>query len=395
VSVRGALLCLLAGLGAAFHASAELHVTLTAPPAGEAVAGVVEVAAAVAGSDEVAFVEFRVDGRPAGRAAAPPWRITVDVGPENVEHRFEAIAHGAAGVSARAALATPRIHVDEEVSVQLQQLYVTASRGERRVLGLDREDFTVYDEGEKQRLITFERGDVPFTAVILLDASSSMAGEKIAAALDGARSFVDGMRELDEARIVVFSDRLLGATPFLTAADPSARALDGITADGGTALNDQLYAGLHALEARQGRRVVIMLSDGLDSHSVLAIDDVVPLAGRSRALLYWLRLVSGGATSPDLAPGRQHSAWRDGPAHTRQIGALERAVAASGGRVAMIRSASEMGPTFVNILAELREQYVLGYYPSGARNDGAWRDVKVKTPFAGVELRAASGYLDF
>ena len=222
-----------------------------------------------------------------------------------------------------------------------------------------------------------------------------MAGEKLRAALDGARAFIGAMHQLDEARIVVFSDRLLGATPFLTATDPMPTALDGIGASGGTALNDQLYAALQLLEQRQGRRVVLMLSDGLDSHSVLAIDDVLPLAGRSRALLYWLRLVAGGATSPDFSPERQHSAWRDGPAHRRQIGALEKAVAGSGGRVATVRGAAEMGPTFAGILAELREQYVLGYYPSAARNDGAWHTVKVKTSRAGVELRAATGYFDY
>ena len=135
-------------------------------------------------------------------------------------------------------------------------------------------------------------------------------------------------------------------------------------AGGGTALNDELYAALQLLEQRQGRRVVIMLSDGLDSHSVLAIDEVLPLAARSRALLYWVRLVSGGPLSPDFAPRHQHSAWRDGAAHVRQIDKLDEAVVRSGGRVAMIRGAAEMAPTFTEILAELREQYVLGYYPS-------------------------------
>jgi Ca-activated chloride channel family protein len=395
VSVRRLLGCWLGTLTAALCLAGDVHVAITSPAAGVSVAGSVIVAAKVDGTEPVSHVEFRVDGRVAGRATAPPWELAVEVGLDNVEHRFEAVVVTAAGEAARAALVTPRIRVDEVVSVQLQQLYVTATRSDRRVLGLDRDDFTVYDDGEKQRLITFERGDVPFTAVILLDASSSMAGEKLRAAVDGARAFVGAMRELDEARIVAFSDRLLGATPFLTVGNPGAQSLDEVEASGGTALNDQLYAGLHVLEQRQGRRVVIMLSDGLDSHSVLAIDDVLPLAGRSRALLYWLRLVAGGPTSPDLAPGHQHSAWRDGNAHRRQIDALERAVIDSGGRVAIIHSAAEMAPTFAGILAELREQYVLGYYPSDARNDGAWHAVKVKSPFAGVELRTSTGYLDY
>ena len=395
MTVRGLFAGCLVALAAVPCLAGDVRVAITSPVAGESVAGTVTVAAEVAGADAISHLEFRVDGRVAGRATAPPWELAVDVGLDNVAHRFEVVAFTAAGEAARAAVVTPHIHVDEEVSFQLQQLYVTASRADRRVDGLDRGDFSVFDDGDKQELITFERGDVPFTAVILIDASSSMSGEKMHAAVGGARAFVGAMRELDEARVVAFSDRLLGATPFLAAGDPRAQALDGVEADGGTALNDQLYVSLHLLEQRQGRRVIIMLTDGLDSHSVLAIDDVLPLAGRSRALLYWVRLVKGGPTSPDLDPRGQHSAWRDGSGHRRQIEALERAVVNSGGRVAMIRSAEEMAPTFTGILAELREQYVLGYYPSGARNDGAWHAVKVKTPFAGVEIRAASGYLDY
>jgi Ca-activated chloride channel family protein len=375
---------------------ASTQISIVKPAGGESVAGEVAVAAAVGQGTAVAFVEFRVDGKVVGRAGAPPWELRVDVGVDNVEHRFEVVAFGDSGELARAVVVTPRIRVDEEIAVQLQQLYVTATLRGRRVLGLDRGDFTVVDGGETQRLITFERGDVPFTAVILLDASESMKGEKMQAALDGARAFVNGMKPLDEARVVAFSDRVLGATPFRAGGSPDAADLPlGVEADGGTALNDQLYAALHLLERRQGRRVVIVLSDGLDSHSVLSIDDVLPLASRSRALLYWVRLVAGGPQSPDFAPRRQHSAWRDGAGHARQIDRLEDAVVKSGGRVVMPRTSAEILPMFVEILSELREQYVLGYYATNARNDGSWRPVRVRTPVTSLDLRTSTGYLDF
>ena len=389
------LAVVLAGVAAALAQAAGERVRITAPTAGESVSGLVLVRVEVEASAQVSFVEVHVDGRIAGRAVEPPWEVPVEVGPENVEHRFEAVAVGTGGEIGRAALVTPRIRVDEVVAFELQQLYVTVTQYGRRVLGLGREDFTVVDESEPQTLITFERGDVPFTAVILLDASSSMKGEKMRAALDGTRQFVAGMRALDEARVVAFSDRPLGATPFLAGGGRGGELPRDVEAGGGTALNDELYAALQLLEQRQGRRVVIMLSDGLDSHSVLGIDEVLPLAARSRALLYWVRLVGGGPLSPDFAPRKQHSAWRDGTAHVRQIDRLDEAVVRSGGRVAMIRGAAEMAPTFTEILAELREQYVLGYYPSRSRNDGKWHSVRVKTRFAGVELRTSSGYSDF
>ena len=134
------------------------------------------------------------------------------------------------------------------------------------------------DEGILQELVTFARGDIPFTAVLLIDASASMFGEKIESAVAGAASFVHGMKELDQAQVMVFSDELLGTTPITDAKEVLTAGLSGTEARGGTALQDHLFVALELIAQRQGRRVMILLSDGVDTHSVVGMPQVFEVA---------------------------------------------------------------------------------------------------------------------
>jgi Ca-activated chloride channel family protein len=282
--------------------------------------------------------------------------------------------------------------------MELQQLYVTVTDEQgQRVLDLGDGAFTILDEGHRQVLTTFARGDIPFTAVLLLDASASMQGEKLTAALAGASSFVLGMEELDLVRILAFSDRLVNSTPFTGVKDLLVTGLEGTQAQGGTALYDHLWAAVKLLEPRQGRRVVVFLSDGIDTHSVLTMDQVYERARRSQTLLYWIRLSRhAGDAAPDDRGSNLSSSWRDAEAYRRQFELLQRAVDESGGRTVVVADPSEIAPVFVEVLRELREQYVLGYYPSDQDDDGRWHDVKVKVNGStrGLEVRTHEGYVD-
>lgn len=372
---------------------AEIIVSFDSPDAFVPAFGERQVKVAVAADEPIARVVFYVDGLVIGEREAPPWTVTAQLGEENREHRFEVIAYGASGASGSQTLLTPRVRVDEEVTLELQQLYVTVARGDRRVLHLDAGDFAVDDAGRRQRLVTFARGDIPFTAAVLVDASSSMQGPKLRAALAGARSFFERMRPLDEGRLMVFSDRLLHLTPPTTFAAVLTAGLAGVRADGGTALSDFLYMALKQLEERQGRRVVILLSDGVDSHSVLTMDDVLAQARRSQALVYWLRLPYRD-DDPDAAMPRLASAWRSSEEYVAQRQRLEEAIVESGGRSLALRSLADIEPAFRGILDELRDQYVLGYYPE-RRHDGRWRKVRVGVDDPTLQVRAREGYLDF
>jgi Ca-activated chloride channel family protein len=290
---------------------------------------------------------------------------------------------------ASASLRTPRIHSDLEIDVGLQQLYVTIEPRGGDAERLTREQFSVLDDGVPQQLVTFERGDIPFTAVLLLDASLSMAGERLRTALDGAVAFAGGMHRLDEAKLVLFADRVLLETPFASVPAILTLGLHAVEAGGGTAVNDAIYLALKRLETRQGRRVVVILSDGVDIDSVATMADVRRVARRNQATLYWLRL--GG--DPQDASVRRYSTWRDAAGHDTEIRELGAAVLESGGRVEPLANVAEVATALSRLLAELRDQYVLGYYPSRRRGSGAWHRVEVRVG-GGLRPRTRGGYLE-
>ena len=396
--MRCAFLLALAALLAAGLGARELDVVITSPTAGEPVFGEVVFAAELIGDPDaiaaVVRVELRLDGKVVGEASAPPYRLEVDAGEENRQHTFEVVVSGvrpsgAGGVVATARLISPAIPTDLEVDAGLQQLYVTVTEDGRRRLDLVADDFAVFDDGARQELVTFARGDVRLTAALLIDASFSMAGSRLPSALAGAAVFVREMSPGDEATIWAFSDRLLHRTPLGGDPERLTSGLDRVAAAGGTALNDHLYRALKRLEKQQGRRVVVILSDGVDGHSALKMPQVAWLMRRSRALVYWIR------TGSEARLASFYSAWKDPDEFVAEYRLLERAVLDSGGRIVDLGRIEEAEAAFRGILRELREQYVLGYYPTRDRDDGRWHQVAVRTRQEELAVRTRAGYVDF
>ncbi len=378
---------------AAPASAADPRVAILEPSPFGAVSGVVSIEISVEAASEVSHVEVWVDGRLVATLRAEPWQVTVDVGPENREHTFRAVAHTADGTSGEMSLQTPAIDVDEVLELPLQQLFVTVSRGGDRVTGLARDDFRVVDDGQLQELVTFEGGDAPLTAVLLVDSSQSMSGDRLASAVRGVESFTAGMRELDEAMAMMFADQLLRATPFTD--DPAVirSSLQDVEAMGGTALTDHLYTAFKILDGRQGRRVVVVLSDGFDVYSALRMKDVLWKAQRSQAIVYWIHLQDRAV--PESDAGLFQSSWRTAEENQGEYRALTRLVLDSGGRIESVDSTDEVPGAFESILQELREQYVLGYYPTDLRHDGSWRPVQVQVRGFGTNARVREGYVDF
>lgn len=392
---------LLAGTLLASAATAQqpdeqaVRVFLDKPDRTQPAFGSVEIVASVGSDEPVERVVLYVDGIVAAELTEPPYTATVEVGTENRRHRFEAVAYTVSGATGSTAVTTPRIRVDEEVTISLQQLYVTITRDGERVTNLTQGQFTVIDQGRRQKIVTFARGDIPFTAAVLLDSSTSMAGDKLRAALGGAKAFFDRMSALDEGRLIVFSDRVLHSSPFTSYPEVLSAGLGGVRADGGTALADHLYLALKQLQERQGRRVVILLSDGVDSHSVLSMADALGQARRSQALIYWLRLPYGSGKAGATGLPRLSSAWRNSDDYDREFALLSQTVLESGGRITTLSAMAEIGPAFEEIRQELREQYVLGYYPTAKRRDGSWRKVQVRLLDSSLAVRVREGYNDF
>ena len=388
----GRLVCLAALLGGATAGAQEPGLRIVAPPAGLALFDVIEVRLEVLGRAAVDRVVVLLDGRRAGELTGPPWTLRVDTGPQNREKRLEAVAYGPGGELARATLLAPAIRVDERVDLPLQQLFTTVTdRRGRRVTGLGRGGFAVRDAGRRQEIVTFAGGEVPFTATLLIDGSQSMRGEPLEIVLRGAGSFVAGMRELDQARVVVFSDRLLQVTPFITGEQGLRQGWDDVEATGGTAILDHLYMALAELETRLGRRVLVLLSDGIDLHSATTPESLVEVARRSQAMVYWVR--PGPESVSEQYRPQPLSSLTSADSLAAKLDALEEIVESSGGRIFTVPTILGAGTAFAEVLTELREQYALGYYPDDLRRDGSWREVKVKVS-GRYRARAQSGYYD-
>ena len=164
------LVPLAARLLAGASAARALEVVIVKPNPGEAMFGATTVAAEIYPIDaEVERLEFFLDGFLVGERREPPWEVLIDAGQGNEAHLVEVVAYGADGETASSQLTTATVRVDDEVDVNLRQLYISF---DDPVLAGDygRDDFEVLDAGARQEIVTFESGDAPFSAVLLLDA---------------------------------------------------------------------------------------------------------------------------------------------------------------------------------------------------------------------------------
>lgn len=390
------LLAFLAFLLVALPAAAQLPPRIVIlQPSGTAPAfGGTEIVLDVEpGGTPIARVEVYFDNVRVSVLHRAPWRTVVDAGQENAEHHIEVIAHDTRGATASAQVRTPRLQVDDEIDVELQQLFVTVEGNGRQ--GLTREDFTILDEGAPQSIVTFEGGDIPFTATLLLDASSSMTGDRLRTAVDGARSFVQSMNRLDEAKVILFSDQMRKETPFTSVPSILTLGLGDVQAGGGTALNDAIYLGLKRLQGRLGRKVLILLSDGVDVESVLPMERVRAIARRDQVVLYWLWLRREGDEDDPLKGPLYFSSWRDARGHLKEREQLRAAVLESGGRIVPLDGVEQVRGKLDSILHELRDQYVLGYSPSTHRGSGTWHKVDVRLRNgSGLRVRTQEGYVE-
>ncbi len=393
--MRSFLLVLFLSLLSALPAAAQdVWVTIVEPKDGDFAIGELDVVVEVVSRADIAEIEFQLDGRPIGTLSMEPYRMPVDLGESNVPHHFSVVVIDVEGNRASHSVNTVPIPISGDYEVELQQLYVSVIRGGERVLDIGQEHFTVNDEGVTQELVTFARGDIPFTAVLLIDASASMFGEKIKSAVAGAASFIHGMKELDQAQVMVFSDQLLSTTPITDAKQVLTAGLSSTEARGGTALQDHIFVALELLAQRQGRRVLILLSDGVDTHSVVSMPQVFEVARKSNVLVYWIRISGGGDGHVPGGGMNMTSAWKDGAQYHEQRELLTQVVDESGGRILEVGAPKEIRPVFIDILKELREQYVLGFYPEDRQNDGRWHKIRVGVAGEDVEVRAPRGYVD-
>jgi Ca-activated chloride channel family protein len=370
-----------------------VEIKMASPASGVPAFGEIELAVRVRSQVPIATVDYYVDGQRAGRVESPPWKLRFDVGQSNVGHQLRAVAEDVLGGKGEALVRTGSIASDMSFDVRLQQLFVSVTNAGQAVHGLGQPDFEILnDEGDREAITTFGGGDLPISAVLLLDSSESMKGEPLKAALAGVNAFVARTRSDDETMVAFFSDRLLSATTFIKDDAALQRALGEVQAVGGTAVNDHVYYALNRLQPRLGRRVIVLLSDGLDVSSSLEMEQVQERARRSQAMIYWLRLEdpqSAGKGAPQYS-----SIWRGFADNARQYQILEEMVTESGGRILKIRQLGEIDDAFRQVIDELRQQYVLGFQPRDARGRGNWRPLRVRVRGDEFAVRTRAGFVD-
>lgn len=252
---------------------------------------------------------------------------------------------------------------------------VTDATG-RLVPGLERDDFEVLDEGKKVELTVFESAIQPITVVVMLDTSGSMT-MNLDLLKQAATQFVIRLLPEDRARIGSFSDRIRIAPPaFTDDRDELIRILrDDIQYGNPTALWDATDAGMTALKDVEGRRVVLVFTDGADTYSKRDQGDVLARAREGEFLIYAIglrsRMRGQGVTRPD--PG------------------LRKVAEETGGGYFELSRTDELNSTFTRVAAELHSQYLLGFSPQTLDGKAHKLEVTIKRP--GLVARARKSYL--
>jgi Ca-activated chloride channel family protein len=262
---------------------------------------------------------------------------------------------------------------------------VTDAQG-RLVPGLDRDAFSVFEDGIRQDLVLFNKDRLPLTVVLLMDASASM-DDKIVPARAAAKRFVATLVPEDRARIVAFNNRIDVLQDFTNDKAALNEGIEKILPAGATALHNAFYISIRELqkEKQQGaaarRQAIILLSDGENTASIVTDEQVIDLARKAEIGIYSIRLTS------DFEADKGRAAFSQA---THLLSVLARE---TGGQAFFPAQIQELDSVYDRIAEEMRTQYSMGYVPTNARKDGKYRRIVVRVPSRdNVVLRYKLGY---
>lgn len=275
-------------------------------------------------------------------------------------------------------------------AVELVALTVTVTdRSGRYVPDLTAADFAIFEQGRRQAIQHFASADVPIDMGILLDTSGSMR-DKLPLARQAARGLVRQLRAGDRAAVAGIGSTLSFHQAMTLDLARVEEALGSTSAGGDTALNDALYIVLRQYQQERRRstdvtrRIVVLLSDGIDTASHVTFEEVLDLVRRADVTLYVVSLVG------DLA--LMHSSVLGERTASESAYALSTLARESGGRLFTPRAAHELPAIYDVIAEELSSQYVIGYVPDRPA-DGMFRRISVGVlqPRVGA-VRTRAGY---
>jgi VWFA-related protein len=246
-------------------------------------------------------------------------------------------------------------------------------------IGLARDAFEIYEDGERQTITQFTDERVPVGLGVLLDISDSMFGKRIRDARDAVDRFLFGLLGPDdEFFITAFNHKPLALTTWTREPDVVRKALDSLTPSGGTAIYDAVVSAMPLVAHRnRPRAAIVIVSDGADTASTATLRDVRSALLRSDVFIYAIAIDS---------PERQPINTRVNPQALREI------TAESGGRTEIVKSSTDLEQATAGIADELNHQYVLGYTSSHG-TDGRFHSIRVRTTDAELRVRARNGYV--
>ncbi len=245
---------------------------------------------------------------------------------------------------------------------------------------LTRDDFTVYEDNQKQDIKNFNREtNLPLTLALLVDTSQSVA-PKLKFEQDAATAFFQSvLRDRDRAMLVEFDSGVTLIQDFTNDPNKMAKQIRTLRAAGGTALYDAIYLSCDEKLIREiGRKAMVILSDGEDQSSKMTFDQALEMALKAEATIFSISINRGGF----FGVGDTKNGDR----------VLKQMADETGGRAFFPFKVEELDDAFRQINQELRSQYNIGYLSTNTKRDGTYRKVDIKIGERGLKLSYRRGY---
>jgi VWFA-related protein len=253
-------------------------------------------------------------------------------------------------------------------AIEVVRLDVSVTRAGAPVRNLTAADFEVEDEGTRQRAELVVQDAATIHAILALDTSSSVAGEKLSRLKAAAHRFVDALRPDDTLSLLTFSELIDLAVVQSRDRQEAHAAIELASTRLTTSLQDACLASLTLADPALGRPLVLVFSDGQDVGSWTSAERVLELARESEAVVH--AVVPSAVDSP---------------------GVLEQLTDQTGGRTWQAADGDKLGDVFLQALEEFRSRYRLQYEPQGVRR-GGWHRLQVRLKHADGKVYARRGY---
>ena len=257
-------------------------------------------------------------------------------------------------------------------------LFATVTDAQNRLVpDLTKDDFEVLDNDKAQSLLLFESENQPITVVVMLDTSGSMTGS-IKLLKTAAEEFITRLLPEDKAAVGAFNDKIEISSKFSSDRDALITEVKDLDYGNGTRLYDAVAEGLNQLRGVDGRKVVLVFTDGDDTSSRIGRGTVMDRARLEEVMIYAIGL---------------QSEYFDGQRKVRSKpdSGLRRLADETGGGYFELKQTSDLGPTFTRVAQELHSQYVLGF--EAPQLDGKVHKLTVKMKQAGMTARARRSYV--